>query len=150
MNKASQAYAFHQPVGQWLLTAPLEHSTCPYERSLLSFRMRSRTSMPSLNGSGGDNVLWLDIADLSDHCPVMSDVGGLAFAAEVWINLHERMLLQQSLLTWQGPIKTVFLYISPIILFSQSRLSSEHSIWLDEKFFYHHKYVNTLALTHGV
>ena len=29
------------------LTAPLEHSTCPYQRSLLSFRMRSRSSIPS-------------------------------------------------------------------------------------------------------
>ena len=30
-----------------VLTAPLEHSTCPYQRSLLSFSMRSRSSMPS-------------------------------------------------------------------------------------------------------
>ena len=27
-----------------VLTAPLEHSTCPYQRSLLSFRIRSRSS----------------------------------------------------------------------------------------------------------
>ena len=30
-----------------VLTAPLECSTCPYQRSLLSFSMRSRSSMPS-------------------------------------------------------------------------------------------------------
>ena len=41
---ASQAQAFHQPVCQRLSTAPLERSTCPYHRSLLSFRMRSRSS----------------------------------------------------------------------------------------------------------
>ena len=41
---ASQGHAFHQPVH---LDWPLEHSTCPYQRSLLSFRMRSRSSMSS-------------------------------------------------------------------------------------------------------
>ena len=49
----------------------LERSTCPYHRSLLSFRMRSRSSMPS-HTTGGDNVLRSDIADLSDNCPVIS------------------------------------------------------------------------------
>ena len=29
------------------LIAPLEHSTCPYQQRLLSFKMRSRSSMPS-------------------------------------------------------------------------------------------------------
>ena len=59
-----------------VLTAPLERSACPFQRNLLSFRMRSRFSMPSratyLTGSGGDNILRLDIADLSDHCPFIS------------------------------------------------------------------------------
>ena len=49
---ASQVHFFHQPVC-YRLTAPLERSTCPYQRSLLSFRMRSRFSMQS------------------DHCPVI-------------------------------------------------------------------------------
>ena len=31
------------------LTAPLEHSICPYQQSLLSFRMRSRTSMHAVH-----------------------------------------------------------------------------------------------------
>ena len=30
-----------------VLTVPLERSTCPYQRSLLSFSMRPRSSMPS-------------------------------------------------------------------------------------------------------
>ena len=34
-----------------VLTAPLKRSTCPYHRSLLSFRMRSRSSMPSRTSS---------------------------------------------------------------------------------------------------
>ena len=39
------------------LTAPLEHSICPYQRSLLSFRMRSRSSMPSRASSSLDLVV---------------------------------------------------------------------------------------------
>ena len=60
-----------------VLIAPLERSTCPYHRSLLSFRMRSRSSMPSRTSSSLDLVVTMsdlrpDIADLSDHCPVIS------------------------------------------------------------------------------
>ena len=35
-----------------------------------------------LIGSGSDNILWLDVAYLSDHCPVIfvADVGGLALS----------------------------------------------------------------------
>ena len=57
-----------------VLTAPLEHSTCPYQWSLLSFRMRSRSSMPSCASSSLDlvvTVLQPDTADLFDHCPVI-------------------------------------------------------------------------------
>ena len=39
-----------------LLTAPLERSTCPYQRSLFSFRMRSRSLMPSCASSSLDLV----------------------------------------------------------------------------------------------
>ena len=38
-------------MSQAVLTAPLEHSMCPYQWSLLSFRMRSRSSMPSYRSS---------------------------------------------------------------------------------------------------
>ena len=37
-----------------VLTAPLERSTCPYQRSLLSFSMRSRSSIPSCASSSMD------------------------------------------------------------------------------------------------
>ena len=66
-----------------VLTAPLEPSTCPYYRSLLSFRMRSRSSMPSHTSSSLDLVVtmsWSDIADLSDHCSVI-----LLQTLEVWL-----------------------------------------------------------------
>ena len=42
-----------------VLTAPLERSTCPYHRSLLSFRMRSRSSMPSRTSSSLDLVVTM-------------------------------------------------------------------------------------------
>ena len=42
-----------------VLTAPLEHSTCPYHQSLLSFRMRSRASMPSHTSSSMDLVVTM-------------------------------------------------------------------------------------------
>ena len=44
-----------------VLTAPLERSTCLYHRSLLSFRMRSRSSMSSRTISSLDPVVTLQI-----------------------------------------------------------------------------------------
>ena len=40
-----------------VLTAPLERSTCPHQRILLSFRMRSRSSLPSRTSSSLDLVV---------------------------------------------------------------------------------------------
>ena len=59
-----------------VLTAPLERSTCTYHRSLLSFRMSSRSSIPSRASSSLDLVtmscgLTLQICliiALSFHC----------------------------------------------------------------------------------
>ena len=68
-----------------VLTAPLECSTCPYHRSLFSFRVGSRSSMPSPTSSSLDLLVTmscgLTIADLSDHCPVvLLQTGGLALS----------------------------------------------------------------------
>ena len=74
---APQAHAFDQPVCQWLSTAALERSTCPYQQSLLSFRMRSRTLMLSRASSSLDLVVTMScgltlltclIIALSLHC----------------------------------------------------------------------------------
>ena len=60
-----------------VFTAPLKHSTCPYQRSLLSFRMRSRSSMPSIASCSLDLVVTMScgltlqislIIALSFHC----------------------------------------------------------------------------------
>ena len=42
-----------------VLTAPLECSTCPYQWSLLSFRMRSRSSMPNNASSSLELVVTM-------------------------------------------------------------------------------------------
>ena len=42
-----------------VLTTPLERSTCPYQQSLLSFRMRSRSSMPSCISRSLDLVVTM-------------------------------------------------------------------------------------------
>ena len=44
------------------LTAPLERSTCPYQLSLFSFRMRSRYSMQTRTSSSLDLVVTMYIA----------------------------------------------------------------------------------------
>ena len=45
----------------------------PAEPSLLQNEVQILNAKPRKQfiGSGGDNVLWPDIADLSDHCPVI-------------------------------------------------------------------------------
>ena len=46
----------------------------PAEPSLLQIEVQILNAKPRkyLIGSGGENILRLDIADLSDHCPVIS------------------------------------------------------------------------------
>ena len=62
---------------QAVKTAQLEHSACPYQWSLLSFRMRSRSSMPSCASSSLDLMVAMScgltlqiclIIALSFHC----------------------------------------------------------------------------------
>ena len=46
-------------ISKAVLTAPLEHSICPYQQSLLYFRMRSRSSMPSHASNSLDLVVTM-------------------------------------------------------------------------------------------
>ena len=60
----------------------LHPSSVPHQGNLLSFRIRSRSSIPGCASSSLDlmvTVLRLDIADLSDHCPVI-----LLQTLEIW------------------------------------------------------------------
>ena len=55
-----------------VLTAPLEFSTCPYQRSLLSFRMRSRSSMPSHASSSLDLVVTMSCGLTLQICLIIT------------------------------------------------------------------------------
>ena len=62
-----------------VLTAPLERSRCPHQRSLLSFRVKSRSSMPSRASSSLDLVMIM-FCGLTLSCHFAADVGGLALS----------------------------------------------------------------------
>ena len=55
-----------------VLTAPLECSTCPYHRSLLSFRMKSRSSMPSRTSSSLDLVVTMSCGLTLQICLIIA------------------------------------------------------------------------------
>ena len=59
-------------MSQAVLTAPLERSTCPYHRSLLSFRMRSRSSMPSRASSSLDLVVTVSCGLTLQICLIIA------------------------------------------------------------------------------
>ena len=63
-----------------VLTAPLEHSTCPYHRSLLSFRMRSGYSMPSRANSSLDLVVTVSCGLTLQICLIIA----LSFRCRRW------------------------------------------------------------------
>ena len=63
-----------------VLTAPLECSTCPYHRSLLFFRMRSRSSMPSRTSSSLDLVVTMSCCLTLQICLIIA----LSFRCRRW------------------------------------------------------------------
>ena len=62
------------------LTAPLERSTCPYHHSLLSFRMRSRSPMPSRTSSSLDLVVTMSCGLTLQICLIIA----LSFRCRRW------------------------------------------------------------------
>ena len=63
-----------------ILTAPLERSTCPYHRSLLYFRMTSRSSMPSHTSSSLDLVVTMSCGLTLQICLIIA----LSFCCRRW------------------------------------------------------------------
>ena len=63
-----------------LLIAPMERSTCPYHRSLLSFRKRSRSSMPSRTSSSLDLVVTMSCGLTLQICLIIA----LSFRCRRW------------------------------------------------------------------
>ena len=63
-----------------VFTAPLEYSTCPYQQSLLSFRMRSRSSMASRASSSLDLVVTMSCGLTLQICLIIA----LSFHCRCW------------------------------------------------------------------
>ena len=63
-----------------VLTAPLEHSTWAYHQSLLSFRMRSRSSIPSRASSSLDLVVTMSCGLTLQICLIIA----LSFRYRRW------------------------------------------------------------------
>ena len=92
-----------------VLTAPLECSTCPYHRSLLSFRMRSSSSMPSRTSSSLDLVVTLSCDLTLQICLIIA----LSFRCRRW---RFGFANGQVLLAWSIALCTQELYTRPRVL----------------------------------
>ena len=92
-----------------VLTAPLERSTCPYHRSLLSFRMRSRSSMPSSASSSLDQVVTVSCGLTLQICLIIA----LSFRCRRW---RFGFVKGQVSLTWSIALHTQELYTRPRVL----------------------------------
>ena len=92
-----------------VLTAPLERSTCPYHRSLLSFRMRSRSSMPSRTSSLLDLVVTMSCGLTLQICLIIA----LSFRCRRW---RFGFVNGQVSLAWSIALRTQELYTQPCVL----------------------------------
>ena len=92
-----------------VLTAPLERSTCPYHRSLPSFRMRSRSSMPSCTSSSLDQVVTMSCGLTLQICLTIA----LPFRCRRW---RFGFVNGQVSLTWSIALRTQELYTRPRVL----------------------------------
>ena len=92
-----------------ILTAPLERSTCPYHLSLLFFRMRSRSSMPSRTSSSLNLVVTMS-------CGLTLQIGliiALSFHSSRW---RFGFVNGQVSLEWSIALRTQELYTQPHVL----------------------------------
>ena len=92
-----------------VLTAPLERSTCPFHRSLLSFRMRSRSSMPSRTSSSLDLVVTMSCGLTLQICLIIA----LSFHCRRW---RFDFVNGQVSLAWSIVLCTQELYTRPRVL----------------------------------
>ena len=113
---ASQAHPFHH-MSKTVLTAPLERSTCPYHRSLLSFRMRSRSSMPSHTSSSLDLVVTMSCGLTLQICLIIA----LSFHCRRW---RFGFVNSQVSLAWSIVLCTQELYTRPHVLKERWRIGS--------------------------
>ena len=92
-----------------VLTAPLERSTCPYQRSLLSFSMRSRSSMPSRASSSVDQMQAVFCGLTLQICLIIA----LSFRCRHW---RQGFVTGQVSLAWSIALHTHKLYTRPRVL----------------------------------
>ena len=92
-----------------VLIAPLERSTCPYHWSLLSFRMRSRSSMPSRTSSSLDLVVTVSCSLTLQICLIIA----LSFCCRHW---RFGFVNGQVSLAWSIALRTQELYTWPRVL----------------------------------
>ena len=91
------------------LNAPLERSTYPYQQSLLSFRMRSRSSMPSRASSSLDLVVTMSCRLTFKICLIIV----LSFGCKLW---RFGFVNGQVSLVWSIVLHTQELYMQPCVL----------------------------------
>ena len=114
---------FHGParpmlsINLYVLTAPLEHSTCPYQRSLLSFRIMSRSSTPSRASSLLDLMVTMSCGLTLQICLIIA----LSFSCRRW---RFSFVNGQVTLAWSIALRTQELY-------TRSRVLKER--WLEER-----------------
>ena len=92
-----------------VLTAPLERSICPYQQSLLSFSMRSRSSMPSRASSSEDRMVAVSCGLALQICLIIA----LSFRCRRW---RQGFVAGQVPLAWSSALCTHKLYTRPLVL----------------------------------
>ena len=94
---------------QAVFTAPLEHSTCPYQQSLLSSRMRSRSSIPSRASNSLDLMVTMSCGLTLQICLIIA----LSFLCRQW---RFGFVNGQISLAWSIVLHTQELYMQPRVV----------------------------------
>ena len=89
-----------------VLTALLERSMCPYQRSLLSFSMRSRSSVPSCASSSVDQIVAVSCGLTLRICLIIA----LSFRCR---RRRQGFVTGQVSLAWSIALRTHELYTRP-------------------------------------
>ena len=92
-----------------VLTVPLECSTCPYQRILLSFSMRSRSSIPSRGSSSKDLMVAVSCGLTLQICLIIA----LSFGCRRW---RQGFVSGKVSLAWSIALRTHVLYTWPRVL----------------------------------
>ena len=120
-----------------VLTALLERSTCPYQRSLLSFSMRSRSSIHSRANSSVDLMVAVSCGLTLQICLIIT----LSFRCG---RKRQDFVTGQVSLAWSIALRTHELYTLPSVLKERWReertgfklLLNNLFVWMDDLRFF--------------